>query len=343
MSVLITGATGFLGSNLARTLVAEGESVRALYRPNSDRRLLGDASEQIDWFEADLFDPIGLEEACRGVDTVYHCAAIVSFDPKQREAMLQINGEGTANVVNACLDAGVQALVHVSSVAAVGRPKGGEAGSHTIDEEEPWELNRRVTDYALSKHQAEREAWRGWAEGLPVLIVNPGTILGAGYWDRGTARFFSRTEEGLRFYTAGGTGFIDVRDVVRGCIDLRRAGRFGERFILVAHNATYRDLFRQIARLLDRPEPAHFASPALLGMLWRFEALRSKLTGGKPDITRQNAIMLNHTFRYNNSKWLSATSIALHSLSETLKDTALSYRQSRQAGTSYGLMPLSKP
>ncbi len=334
MAILLTGATGFLGSYLARTLLARGERVRALRRSGSDLSLLGSDAGRIDWFQADLFDPLGLEDALQGIDTVYHCAALVSFDPREREAMMKVNAEGTANMVNASLDAGVRCFLHVSSVAAVGRRKGNEL----IVEANDWEKNKMTTDYSLSKHLAEREAWRGWAEGLPVIIVNPGTILGAGFWSRGTARFFSRADEGLRFYTQGATGFVDVRDVAAVCIHLVRKGLFGERFLLVGENLPYRDLFSGICQALDRPQPSVLAGPGMLEAVWRWEALKAALTGGKPDLTRQNARIIGNSFRYDNRKVIAATGMTFRSTVQTIAETALAYRQSKTTRQPFGLL-----
>ncbi len=334
MPVLLTGATGFLGSYLARTLIASGETVRAIKRPASDLRLLGSQAQQIEWVEVDLFDPMGLEQVLEGVNTVYHCAAVVSFSSSDRDLMMKVNVEGTANLVNASLEAGVQAFLHVSSVAAVGRRK----GLTLIDENQAWENNALATDYALSKHLAEREAWRGWAEGLPVVVVNPGTILGAGFWDRGTARFFSRADEGIRFYTDGATGFVDVRDVAAACIMLIKQQAFGERYILVGENAAYRRLFSEICQALDRPVPGIHAGPALLELVWRWEALKARLTGGKPDLTRQNARVLGHSYPYDNQKVTAQIGLKFRGVSESVADIFRCYLNSKNAVQSFGLM-----
>jgi len=331
---LVTGASGFLGSYLARTLLANGEKVRALRRPGSDLRLLGQDASRIDWVESDLLDPLGLEEALQGVSTVYHAAAVVSFKAGDQHAMRRVNAEGTATLVNACLDAGVGTLLHVSSVAAIGR----KAGVPLLDESIPWELNRHSTEYALSKHLAEREAWRGWAEGLNLVVVNPGTILGAGFWQQGTARFFARADEGLRFYTRGGTGFVDVRDVAAACLLAVRKGLRGERYILVGENESYRALFSSICRAQDKPEPAYEAGPWLLGALWRWEALKAAVTRKSPDLTRENARIIGSYYRYDNQKFAQASGMRFRPLPASIADTALAYRLSRQAGLPYGLL-----
>jgi len=342
---LVTGASGFLGSYLARTLLANGEQVRALRRPGSDLRLLGDDVSRIEWVESDLLDPMGLEEAVKGISTVYHAAAVVSFRPKDRHAMRRVNAEGTATLVNACLDAGIGTLVHVSSVAAIGR----KLDATLLDEDIPWELNKRSTEYALSKHLAEREAWRGWAEGLTLVVVNPGTILGAGFWNQGTARFFARADEGLRFYTRGGSGFVDVRDAASACLLAVRKSLCGERYILVGENASYRTLFGSICMALGKPVPSLEAGPLLLGALWRWEALKGALTDKAPDLTRENARLVGSFYRYDNQKFAQASGMNFRSMSTSIADTAAVYRQSRKEGLAFGLLepdvlpPSSRP
>jgi dihydroflavonol-4-reductase len=339
MANLITGATGFLGAYLCRTLLAAGQPVHAIRRPNSDLSLLGKAASDITWHDSDLLDPLGLEEALSGIKRVYHCAALVSFHPADREAMMRVNARGTAALVNACLEAGVERMLHVSSVAALGR----SPHSESVDEGRPYEHNSRSTDYALSKHLAEREVTRGIAEGLDAVIANPATILGAGYWDRGTARFFSRAEEGIRFYTRGATGFVDVRDVARGCLLLMEQGLCGERYTLSAENLSYRELFSRICRSLDRPLPKLEAGPWLLGAVWRWEALSAALTGRRPDLTRQNARLVQHRYTYDNSKFIALTGMRYRPLAQSLEETARVYRQSRQEGRNFGLLELETP
>ena len=214
--ILVTGATGLLGSHLTRLLVKNGRSVRAIRRPTSRMDLVRNIENQVEWMEADVTDLLSLEPVFEGVSHVFHAAAMVSFDPRDREKMTRVNVEGTANVVNLCLDSGVKKLVHVSSVAAIGRV----AGKKEVVETNRWERSPANSHYAITKFQAEAEAWRGLAEGLDVAIVNPSIIVGAGFWDEGSIRFFQQIDRGLRFCPPGGSGFVDVRDVARFMVNL---------------------------------------------------------------------------------------------------------------------------
>ncbi len=346
--ILLTGATGFFGSVLARRFLTAGYRVRAIHRAGSSFALLGEDAARIEWVEADLFDPIGLGAAMEGVETVVHTAAIVSFDRKEAGRMWRTNGDGTGAVVDAALFAGVPHLVHVSSVAAIGRRAqrpGASAGvaaeTPLVDESWPWERSKSTTDYARSKHQAEREVWRGQAEGLRVLVVNPATILGGGFWDRGTARFWPRVEEGVGFYTDGGTGFVDVRDAAEATLRLLEAGAFGERYLLVGENASFRRLFELISTELGVAAATRRAGPGLLRWVARLEGLRAKLTGGSADLNRQTAAMLSRTDRYSNQKVVARTGVSFRPLAETIRDASALYRATKNEPC--GVLPLDLP
>ncbi|MCU0370166.1 MAG: NAD-dependent epimerase/dehydratase family protein, partial [Bacteroidales bacterium] len=224
--IFITGATGLVGSHLTFELVRSGQPVRALKRPSSDMgmlekvfRLYSDNPENllstIEWVEGDILDIFSLEEAMEGADTAYHCAALVSFLPKDRKKLIKINTEGTANVVNAALEKKLRKLCHVSSIAALGRP---ENLTDVIDEDLVWKTSRNNSVYAVSKYGAEREVWRGTAEGLDAVIVNPSIILGVAGNSQGSSRLFNTVWQGLKVYPPGKNGFVDVRDVARAMI-----------------------------------------------------------------------------------------------------------------------------
>lgn len=337
--VLVTGATGFLGSYIARVLLQRGYPVRAIARASSDRSLLGEAAGSIEWIESDLLDPFGMEEAMQGIETVYHSAAIISFHKSEVPWMIQVNRDGTANVVNAALEAGVKNLLHVSSVAALGRTNA--AMGSVVTEDAEWEAGGKNTDYGLSKHLAEREAWRGHAEGLNVTMINPGTIIGGGFWDRGTARFFARAEEGIKFYTDGLSGFVDVRDVAEKSVDLIEKECFGQRYTAVGQNLEYRRIFQVICKELGVPEPSVHAGPFLLGLAWRMEGLKARLTGGKPDLTRETARVLYSNYRYPNERILAAVGGTFRAVEDTLVESAAVYQAARENGRSFGILPLN--
>lgn len=308
--ILITGATGLTGAHLALELIRSGNPVRALRRPTSSLEMISTVFRlyspnpeedlgKIEWFEGDILDYISLEDALEGIEKVYHCAALVSFLPSDRKRLLEVNTGGTANLVNACLARGVKRICHASSVAALGRP---EADGEVITERMAWKTSRNNTYYAISKYGAEREVWRGFAEGLDAVVVNPSIILGMAGPQMGSSRFFSTVWKGLKLYPPGVNGFVDVRDVAGIMLRLMDSGISGERFILNSENVAYRDLFGMIASGLGKPVPSVPAGSWMAGLYWRLEALRSRLTGKKPLITEETARTAVSRHYYSNEK-----------------------------------------
>ena len=334
--VLITGATGFVGSYLLRYLLKEGyRNIRAMRRPSSPDELLGPAKEQVEWVEGDINDPVFVEEAMRGIRKVFHCAAIVSFSPRLVKPMMRTNGEGAANVVNAALYEGVDKLLHVSSVSTLGRVRDGL----TLSEKDFWQRSRFNTQYAISKYQGEQEVWRGMAEGLRAVVVNPSIILGSGKWDEGTASIFKAVSRGLSFYPVGASGFVDVRDVARFSVRLMESGIEGQRFILNAANLSYKALLDIISRHLNTRPPAYRATPIARALGWRLAWLYSRLSGTAPSLTRETASQSSHTFYYDNQKSLDAFPFTYHPIEKTIAETCRQLLEARNNGFSTKVLP----
>lgn len=258
---LITGTTGLVGSHLALHLLENGEKVRGIFRSESAKaktqRLFNlyeksDLFFQIDWIQADILDVPALEKAFAGIERVYHCAALISFDPKDEEKLRKINIEGTANVVNLSIDLGVKKFCHMSSVAALGDLKDGET---ILDEETEWNPEKNHSDYGISKYGAEMEIWRGWQEGLQTVSVVPGIILGPGFWNEGSGLIFSTIENGFPFYTSGSTGFVAVKDVVKSMHKLMESDISGERFIVIGEHLSLKEVAFEIADALQVKRP----------------------------------------------------------------------------------------
>lgn len=315
--VLVTGGSGFVGSYLLRLLVQRGYRVRATRRAGSPMDLVRDVADRVEWVEADVTDLVALEDAFAGVTHVCHCAAMVSFHPRDLRRMMQINVEGTANVVNLALEHGVQKLVHVSSIAAIGRSK---ERTH-LDEKSPWVRSKATSNYALSKYLGEQEVWRGHAEGLPAAIANPAIVLGSGFWDVGSARFFQQVHQGLKFWPIGRSGFVDVRDVAQFVVLLLENDVRGERYILNAQNIAYRDFFQLVAAALGARPPAIKVTPLLAEIAWRVEWLKEKLLGLSPIVTRESARSSVSQFFYDNAKSLTVPGFAYRPLEETVRAT----------------------
>ncbi len=292
---LVTGGTGIVGVHVLNELLAQGRPLRALVRAGSDRDLVrrvlkhyhadGDARfARIEWAEGDLLDMSSLVEALAGVERVFHSAAIVSFDPRDTSSMLQHNITGTANVVNAMLEAGVPKLCHVSSTATIGFRSTGAANDESVQ----FTSDKRSSPYAVSKHGAEMEVQRGIAEGLFAVLVNPCIVLGPGAEGRSSMTMVERVRKGSRFYPPGSNAVVDARDVATAMVHVIENGSCGERHLLIGENLSYEKLFRTIAQAAGKKVPTWPLRPWMLELGWRLERIRT-LFGGRPLITLHTA------------------------------------------------------
>lgn len=326
--ILVTGATGFVGSYLLRLLLQKGVLVRATRRKGSSFSLLEDVADKVEWVEADLTDLGALEDAFEGVTHVFHCAALVSFHPKEASKMLKVNVEGTANIVNLCLDFGVKRLVHISSIAALGRA----ANRPHLDETCKWVESKGNSRYAVSKHLAEMEVQRGIAEGLSAAMVNPSVIVGSRDWEEGMAGFFKKIDQGLKFCPSGGSGFVDVRDVVRFAFLLLESDVSGERYILNSENLSHREFFGMIAKELDVKPPPVTVGPFLAEVAWRVEWLKEKILGSAPLATKESARASVTNYTYSNEKSRAAFGFEYLPMQQTIRETAAQYLEAKQDG-----------
>lgn len=314
--ILVTGATGFLGAELIHQLTAQGLQVKALKREQSVIPDLIKRNSLINWVVADINDFSTLEDAFEDVTQVYHCAALVSFDPRDKARLLKINIEGTSNVVNLCADHNAR-LLHVSSVAALGNAKKGAL----ITERDFWEYDSKAHTYAISKYEGEMEVWRGMAEGLDAVIVNPSVIIGANAGFEGSGAIFKLVKNGLSFYTKGATGIVDVTDVARCMIALMNSRESGERFTISAENYSYQQLFTEIARAYGIKAPSKEAKPWMLGIAWRAAKLAALFTGKPPGLTSDAArSSLNQSF-YSNEKIKKTLNIEFKPLKQSIIET----------------------
>jgi dihydroflavonol-4-reductase len=315
MSILVTGGTGFIGSHLLRRLVAQGKLVSATKRRSTNMHLVKDIADKITWFDTDILDIEGLTMAMSGIKQVYHCAAVVSFVPSEHAQMHQVNATGTANVVNIALATGVEKMLYVSSIAALGR----SALQQNVNENSKWEDSPYNTQYAISKMLGEREVWRGIEEGLKAVIINPSVVLGEGDWTQSSGRLFKRVYDGLRFYPQGGTGYVDVLDVTTLATALMDSPLCNERYVVNAQNMTYKAFFDTVAQYLGKPAPYIAASELMAQIAWRIEAIRCKISGAKPLITRETANMTKMHYFYQNDKICKALSFQFTPIEQTIK------------------------
>lgn len=327
--ILVTGASGFLGSYLLVALRQQGYHVRALVRHQKRPAWIdADKLNGVEWIEGDILDIISLEEAMEGMDAVIHSAAMVSFAPQDSKQLYQVNTEGTNNVVNAALEKKIKRLVHISSVAALGRV----AGGGWVDEKAKWKEGPLHTHYARSKFQAELHAWRGYSEGLDTVIVNPSTILGFGNWEQSSCAIFKQLYDGFRWYTGGLNGFVDVEDVARATILLLERAPGGQRYIVNGDTWTFQQLQFCIADGFGRKRPSMKASGILLGLAWRLEALRSWLTSKRPLLTRESARVAMSATRFDNRKLLNDfPEFSYTPLELTIREACKKYSERAQA------------
>ncbi|MFT4204503.1 MAG: NAD-dependent epimerase/dehydratase family protein [Chitinophagaceae bacterium] len=297
-NILVTGATGMVGSHLVKALIERGYTIRATYRTTHPN------TPGVDWAQADLLDVVALEEALRGIDTVFHCAAMVSFDPSNANGLYKNNVEGTANIVNAALNAQVKQFIYVSSVAAIGGTSG-----QNITENAKWNPDEMNNEYAKTKHAAEMEVLRGGLEGLEVYLVNPSIILGCGDWGKGSTELFKKVHDGFPYYTEGIHGFVDVLDVVSAMVHFMEKPDVAfqnQRFILNSDNISYKQLFGWIANGFSVPAPHKKVTPLIAAIVWRLSYLKGKLTGKPSILTKNSAKIAQSDIRYDNTKILNA-------------------------------------
>ncbi|MCB0637002.1 MAG: NAD-dependent epimerase/dehydratase family protein [Lewinella sp.] len=320
--ILITGANGFLGSYITRRLLQAGYThVRGLHLPGSPMELVADVADRVHWLPGDLLDYYSLEQAMAGVDTIIHCAAMVSFDARDRRMMHRVNWEGTANVVNAALHQQVRRLLHLSTVATLGRQSGGPV----VDEKTPWQQDRDLNNYELTKTLAEQEVWRGQAEGLEVAVLYPTIVLGAGLWNHGSTQIIQYASGKPAFYPTGATGVVDVRDVAEGVLRTIERDQNGDRFVLNGANVTYRALLEQLSQAFGHAPPRYALPESLTRLMAWFEGARSWLTGSRPLLTRAS---IHHSFRayqYSSQRSKEELGLAYRPLEATLEDAVASY------------------
>ncbi len=326
--ILVTGGTGLLGSQLVFDLVSSGNAVRVFKRSSSDVFLLKkkfssnkNLFSAIEFVDGDVLDIFSIEEALKGIKKVYHCAALVSFEPRLAAAMIKTNVVGTENMVNACLNADIEKFCYVSSVASLGRSKEDE----NISEDTLWEYGKHNNNYAISKYGAEREVWRGFNEGLNGVIVNPSIILGEGDWTMDSSSIIGRVAEGLKFYTDGISGFVDARDVSRCMINLMESLVTNQRFIVSSENIPFKTLTEKIAIELKLKPPSIHVSKTLLEVGWWLEALRTSITGKKSLITKESARSAVKKYFYSNEKIKNELGFDFISIDETVRDVCAKF------------------
>jgi dihydroflavonol-4-reductase len=326
--ILVTGGTGLVGSHLLFELTNQGKSVRALKRETSNlgiiEKLFNAYSHSpqkqlnlIEWIEGDVEDYASILDALEGVDEVYHCAAMVSFAKKDSVKMLEVNVNGTANIVDACLEVGVKKFCHVSSIASLGSAN----ADNVVNEESPWGKSKEKSGYAISKFRSEMEVWRGIELGLNSVIVNPSVIIGPCSWESGSGLYFSTVAKGFPFYTLGATGYVDVRDVVKSMLQLMDKNVFGKRYVLNSENITHKEAFSLIALAMGKKPPSIKVPPLMTKMVWPMAWFVSLFTRKAPAITKDTARSAHSKTYYSSELIHKELGIEFIPISEAIRNT----------------------
>ncbi|GHA44705.1 NAD-dependent epimerase [Salinimicrobium marinum] len=333
--ILVTGGTGLVGSHLLLDLVKSGEKVRAIHRKSSDLQAVknvfsfehskeeaGKFFEEIEWVAADLNDIPALEKAFSGIHRVYHCAAFVTFDPSANQKLRKTNIEGTANIVNFCIKNKIHKLCYVSSIATFDK----KPGKTEISETSTWNKEEDHSMYAITKYGAEIEVWRASQEGVPVVIVNPGVIIGPGFWNSGSGELFKKVNSGLKYHFPKVTGFIGVYDVIKGMRQLMESSIVNEEFIMVSENLSFQEVINMTARSLDKPAPTRKLKPWMVFFGWISEKSLSFL-GRKRQLTRQSVKSLFEETFYSNEKIKEQLNFRFESIEQVIERTGKIFRK----------------
>ncbi|WP_438989441.1 SDR family oxidoreductase [Polaribacter sp.] len=329
--ILVTGGTGLVGAHLLYHLLKNDKKIRAIYRSKdkieSVKKVFSYYTDdvtlidKIDWFKADITEVPAMIPAFVGVKKVYHCAAFISFNPKDYIEMRKINIHGTAIIVNLSIDAKIDKLCFVGSIASVGE----SINDQLITEENEWNKELDNSGYSITKFGAEMEVWRASQEGVEVVIVNPGVILGSGFWQSGSGKLFSQVYNGFKYFTEGITGFVGVKDVVKTMILLTESTIKNQRFILVSENKTYKDVLFAIADGFGKKRPSKKIKPWQTTILWRSSAFVAKISGVQPLLSKYSARSAHSVSKYSSQKIKEALNYQFEKVDTVIKDVCKNY------------------
>ncbi|MCB0608056.1 MAG: NAD-dependent epimerase/dehydratase family protein [Lewinellaceae bacterium] len=335
--MFVTGGSGLVGAHLLSDLAGKGKKIRALKRKHSDlstvKKVFGyyhkdpeQAWADVEWVDGNLNSPDFLRKALRGVEVVYHSAAMVSFDPKDRLKLFDINVGGTDLIASLSLRGGVRKFCFVSSSASLGKPEG---VSGYINEDTPWVTTDDLSDYAVSKYEAEQRVWQIAGQGLETVVINPVIVIGPGDWSRSSSRLIQAVWNGFPFYSSGSNAFVDVRDVAKAAVSLTESHIHGERFIVSAENLPYKRLFDLIADNLNRRRPA-IKVPGFMGeFAWRADWVASKLSGKPPQITKATVASAAKQYHFSNEKIRSQLNMDFIPLERSIEETCRRFLEDR--------------
>ncbi len=332
--ILVTGGTGLVGAHLLYTLANNGENVRAIHRASSDLEAVKNVFSyytndpnhlfnKIEWMVADITEVPSLNRAFKDIDIVYHCAAYISFNPRHYPVLKKVNMEGTANIVNFCLSEGAKKLCYISSIATLGKSLNGSIST----EETEFNPEEKNSVYTITKHEAEMEVWRGTQEGLDAVIVHPGVIIGEGIWSSASGGIFRTLSKGLRYYTPGGVGIVDVKDVVKAMIDLTNSSIKNEAYILVAENIYYKELLSKISQHLNKKSPDKAIAKLVMMGFASVDWLTNKVFRTRRKLLKATVRSLYNTSFYDASKIEKTIDFKFNDSNKTIERVARNYQR----------------
>lgn len=333
----ITGATGFVGSYIARTLLKyyPDSELHCLKRKSSSLNLLGECQDKISWIEGDICDQATLEQLVSVSDIIIHSAGVISFDRKDKKKMYDANVLGTEMLVNLCLEYGTEKLIHLSSVVTLGSESG------VYDEKKLLRINRKQAWYAFTKQLAEREVWRGMAEGLTAVVLNPPLVMGAGPWNQDPLQLFHYVQRGNPFYPTGSNGIVDVRDLAILVAELCQSTvADNQRIICSAANIQLRELADEIADQLGKARPGIALTGPWNVVLWGLNSILSKIFPSLPAISRKEMRIASTNFQYDNNWSKSVLHTEYRDWKKSVRETTEAFIASQKATTGYGIFPI---
>lgn len=328
MTTLVTGASGFVGSHLARLLVAQGQRVRVLLRPSSDSRALEGLS--VERVTGDLRDPASLADAVRGIRRVFHVAADYRLWARDPREIYESNVSGTRNLLEAARSAGVERFIYTSTVATIAVPRPGPFPN----EETPAALSEMIGHYKRSKFMAEQEALAAARSGLPVVIVNPTAPVGPGDWKpTPTGRIILDFLTGrMPAYVDTGLNIVPVEDVAAGHLLAAERGRVGERYILGGRNLTLKEILGVVAAVSGRPAPRLRLPHAIALAAGYADGFISRLTGREPLVPLEGVRMARHKMWVDCSKAVRELGFEPGSVEAALERSVAWYRENGYVG-----------
>ena len=344
--VLVTGGTGFIGSYIMYELLRDHPEIKALKRPGSDLtqsrfifKYLSESElsepdpsreqifDRIKWIEGDNTDMDSLLEIMDGVEIVYHAAALVSYSRKKHDSLIETNTMGTANIVDACLEKGIKKLAYVSSVATLHRKAGEKLNESAFPEDLIFS-----NAYSESKYRAEMEVWRGIAEGLEAVIINPGIVLGWGNFENSSPEMFKTVFDGLKYYPTGSNAFVDVRDVARALVMLSKNQEANnKRFIAEGTVCSYKKIFDLMAKELGVAPPRIKVKSRFVKLVWILAEMKGILTGQEPFITKDLALTSSRNFDFDGSRLRQLLNFEFIPIEKTIADVSRVFKASRVA------------